>query len=352
MTRFPLLLAGLMSIAAPLPSHAAGSAAATPAAIAAVGPASPAPALPQSTAGSGTAPEMTAAEIVARNVAARGGLEAWRAVHSMVWVGRIETARGPVSQVPFILEMERPNKTHFEISDGEQRSARVYDGREGWKLRAARSGAPDVRPFTPRELDYAHDAQVIDGVLIDHEAKGIRVVAEGIDELDGRKAYRLSARLPSGSVEKVWVDAETFLDVRSEREFRNAAGLTGRTTMEYKDFRSVEGLRMPFVVETATVPGQRPDKLAIEKISLNPPIEAAAFSRPDKGRGLRSAGMANPRLGRSMPGTAPTDAGRAAVSPASPPADASPASPPADASPGSPPADVSPASPRPAGGAH
>jgi hypothetical protein len=229
-------------------------------------------------------PNLTAAQIIDRNVAARGGLEAWRKVQTMMLAGHIETARGSQTTLPFVLEIARPNKTHFEIDVRNQRSVRVYDGREGWKMRAVQSSPPELQPFSPQELRYASDAQVVDGVLIDHEAKGISVVAEGIDQLDGRVAYRLSAHLPSGALETVWVDAETFLEVRSQREFHNQANLTGRTTMYYSDFRDVDGLKLPFLVETASGTGQTPDKLIIEKVSLNLPFDERTFSRPHTSR--------------------------------------------------------------------
>ncbi len=48
----------------------------------------------------------------------------------------------------------------------------MYDGTHGWKLRQASSGSPDLQPFTPDELNFARDAQGIDGPLMDYLAKG------------------------------------------------------------------------------------------------------------------------------------------------------------------------------------
>ena len=46
------------------------------------------------------APELTAEQIVEKNVAARGGLEPWRKIETMVWVGHMERAGGPMASVP------------------------------------------------------------------------------------------------------------------------------------------------------------------------------------------------------------------------------------------------------------
>ena len=46
-------------------------------------------------AGQAPAPKLSADEIVEKNAAARGGLDAWRQVRTMVWVGHIESAHAP-----------------------------------------------------------------------------------------------------------------------------------------------------------------------------------------------------------------------------------------------------------------
>src|ERR1700757_5196372 len=56
-------------------------------------------------------PELTAEQIVQKNVDARGGLEAWRKIQTMVWVGHMERAGGPMASMSFVLQQKRPNKT-------------------------------------------------------------------------------------------------------------------------------------------------------------------------------------------------------------------------------------------------
>jgi len=139
----------------------------------------------------------------------------------MVWVGHIESANSPAPILPFSLQMKRPNKTRFDLNSQNQKSVRAYDGSQGWKLRPTRDGQPDVRPYTADELKFAHDAPGIDTALMDYEAKGVAVVLDGVDEVEGRKAYRLGVKLPSGARRHVWIDAQTFLDVKYDRESHN-----------------------------------------------------------------------------------------------------------------------------------
>lgn len=235
-----------------------------------------------------TAGTLTVDQIVAKNAAARGGLEAWRKIHTMIWTGHVQSAHAPLPEMPFLLEMERPNKTHFEIKGRGEAASRVFDGVQGWTLRPARSGRPELLPYTAEELRSAKDAQGIDGPLMDHQAKGIAVSLDGMDDVEGRKAYRLNIKLPSGTAYHLWLDAKTFLDVKYDRTVRDAFGRPATVSVFYRDYRTVGGLQLPFTIETAAgepAAGKSgayvaSDKMVIDRIVLNPPVGKLAFARP------------------------------------------------------------------------
>src|ERR1700693_3534481 len=170
---------------------------------------------------------LSAAQIAAKNVAARGGVEAWRKVQTMVWAGHMESPRAPVPDMQFVLSQQRPNKTRFEILAHNQRSVRVFDGARGWKARPTPDGRVGTEPYTPQELKFARAAQGIDGPLIDYEAKGIAAALDGIEEVEGNKAFRLKLTLPSGESHHVWIDVQTFLDLKYDRTSYTTAGVAG-----------------------------------------------------------------------------------------------------------------------------
>jgi hypothetical protein len=223
---------------------------------------------------------LSAAQIVEKNAVARGGLEAWRKIQTMVWVGHVDSANAPAQNLPFILALKRPNKTRFELTALNQMAARVFDGKEGWKLHPTGSGKADLQPYTMGELKFARDEQVIDGPLIDHEAKGASVTLEGIDQVDGHDAYRLGVRLPSGVNRQVWIDAQTFLDVKVDRQARGALGQPVTVEVMYRNYRNIDGLQIPTTIESGTATSEKKDKLVIDKISLNPPLEDFMFGKP------------------------------------------------------------------------
>jgi hypothetical protein len=224
-------------------------------------------------------PALTVEVIVARNVGARGGPEAWRKIDTMVWTGHIDTDKSRAA-LPFLLEMKRPNKTRFEVKGQNQQTVRAFDGKDGWKLHPATTGGVDIQGFEPDELKYAQEAEGLDGFLIDAAAKGIAVALDGQDQIEGHNAYRLRITSPSGAVRRAWVDAKTFLEVKSERTVRNKAGQYGTASVYYRDYREIEGVKLPMTIETRSADDKNPDRMVIERVVLNPPLEDRIFARP------------------------------------------------------------------------
>ena len=223
---------------------------------------------------------LTVNQIVDRYVKARGGLEAWHKVQTMAWAGHIESGNAAATGTTFLMEMQRPNLTHFELTVEGQKSARTYDGRRGWRVHRAASGDYEAQDFTPDELNFAREAYGIDGPLMEYKANRVVVTLDGTDELEGHKAYRLGLRYPSGTVHRVWIDAQTFLELRDDRDFKDAMGRPGTVTIYYRQYRAFEGVQVPLTIETGVGPGRIADRTVIEKVAINPPLGAQLFAKP------------------------------------------------------------------------
>lgn len=95
---------------------------------------------------SASPPKLTAGQIVDRNVAARGGLDAWRKIQTMVWIGHLESEHAPLPSMGFVLEQKRPDMTRFQLIAMNERTVRVFDGRQ--EPVAPSSSASDGSAFT------------------------------------------------------------------------------------------------------------------------------------------------------------------------------------------------------------
>jgi hypothetical protein len=251
-----------------------------------------------------SSPALGVEQVLAKNAAARGGIEAWHKIDSMIWIGRAET-RGNGAPARFVLAMKRPNKTRFEVVSMNHMSLRIFDGHEGWKLRPIRhSEDMSVQPYNAEEVRFARDEQIVDGPLIDHAAKGIGVKLAGVDNIDGHQAYRLELQMPSGAARRIWIDASSFLEIKSEHGARGPLGMPATVDVYYRDYRTFGGVKIPVEIESGEATARPVDKLIIERVELNPEVNDKLFERPQMGR-LRSPAVPPAGRARALPHVAP-----------------------------------------------
>ena len=258
-----------------------------------------------------TAPRLSAAQIIKKHVAARGGLEAWRAVETLSLSGKMDAGSGdsvarsmrigrgvagkkgrrelvasaqkaePEKQVqlPFKLARQRPNKSRLEIEFAGKTAVQVYDGKKGWKLRPYLN-RNDVEPFSPQEAKAEAENTDMADPVIDYKAKGMKVESNGVEIVEGRDAYKLKLTTKTGVVRHVWIDAQSFLDVKVEGVPRRLDGKMHNVWVYQRDFRAVNGVMMPFVLETVVQGYPESHKTVVEKIAVNPKLDAATFAKP------------------------------------------------------------------------
>lgn len=258
---------------------------------------------------------LSASDIVNKNVAARGGLQAWRSVQAMKWEGELGAGgnqRAPIPapapgkksaklptdprpkdelQLPFVMVMQRPRKVRFELQFKGQTAIQAYDGVNGWKVRPYLNRL-EVEPFTPDELKASSLQSDLDGPLVDYVAKGTRVELEGTEKVEGRDAYKLRLIMKDGHSIHEWIDAQTFLEAKIEGLPRRLDGIEHPVEVYFSDFRPVNGLQIPFVLETKVLPVTPAEssvagstipieKIILDRVEVNPRLETSLFAKPN-----------------------------------------------------------------------
>lgn len=270
-------------------------------------------------------PALSAEQIVDRNVSARGGLDAWRQIRTMVWTGHMQGASADQPMMQFVLDQARPNRTRFEVNAMGKVSLRVFDGVRGWKLHPGHGTSPEVQPFDLKEVRFAQEEQVIDGPLIDYASRGATVTLAGLEEVGGHRAWHLDVTRASGAMESVWVDAETFLDLRYDRTSYGPGGHPVLVTVYYHDYHPVEGRQIPAVIDLGGSYDRPASRMVIEQVQLNVDLDPRTFTvagsirhrakwHPGLGRGQASAALPGAPLLPAAAGT-PVATPPSAVSP-------------------------------------
>jgi outer membrane lipoprotein-sorting protein len=287
MTRILALTSCLLTLAAPVARAAAAKSTTgtKPAAAAKSATGSKPAAAAKSTAG--TKPPaatkkssgLTAQQIVDRNVRARGGLEAWRAVNTLTMTGEMGAGGKTEAALPFVLSLKRPLKSRLEITFAGKNAVQVFDGTQGWKLRPFLN-RDDVEPFKRDELESAASQAELDGPLVDYARKGTRVELAGTEKVEGKKTYKLALTLKSGAKRFVWVDASTFLERKTSGDPRKLDGRPRSVEIFTRDYRTVGGLKIPFVLETVVEGVKQRHKIVVKAVKVNPKLDDALFAKP------------------------------------------------------------------------
>ncbi len=258
-----------------------------------------------------TAAERAATPIVEKNAAARGGLERWRAVKSLVLSGKLEAGvpRDPVKlanaykrsltqmkaearlaaaragraaekqvELPFVMELKRPRKSRVEVTFRGETAVQTYDGTQGWKLRPY-LGRRTAEPFNAEEARLAAAQSDLDGPLMDAAAHHERVSLLGTEKVDGRDCYKLEVK-GRGPARHVWVDAQTFLDVKVDGT-RHVDGKDRPVFTSLGDFRPVDGILVPYLLETSVEGVRGSERITVDHVAVNTPLKDGLFGRPD-----------------------------------------------------------------------
>jgi outer membrane lipoprotein-sorting protein len=221
----------------------------------------------------------TVGQIIEKNIAARGGMKAWHDIQTMTMTGKLDAGSKLDVQLPFVMKLKRSRMSRLELDVAGKTAIQVYDGTNGWKVRPF-LGRLEVEPFTQAEMESVAEQQLLDGYLINHEAKGINVDLLGSEPVEGRDAYKLRLTMKNGDARNLWVDAQSFLEVKMEGTPRKLDRKMHNVEVYYRDYKKVSGLMIPFVIETVVEKVQPSRKMKIDTVALNPKFDDDAFAKP------------------------------------------------------------------------
>jgi hypothetical protein len=239
-------------------------------------------------------PAMAAQKVVDAYLAARGGA-AWKSVNTLLYKGRmgagattyeavttkltLERKEREEFQLPFVLEAKRPNKERLELTFNGQTAIQVFDGKAGYKYRPYLNRS-NWEPYAAAELKAAQAEPGVEGWLASAAENGARVESDGAETVGDHDCYRLKVTRKDGQSRRVWIDSKTYLEVQEDGDPRMLDGRSHAVVVAMADYRRVNGLMVPFLVETSVKGAAKPEKMIFDSVSVNPPLDDGRFMRP------------------------------------------------------------------------
>lgn len=218
---------------------------------------------------------LTADQIVQKHMEALGGAVKLNAIQTLVVTGKASILGQ--TDAPLTIQIKRPNLLRLEIEFQGKKMVQAFDGTKAWTMNPlAGSGPKQSSEEDTRAAQESSD--FIGGNLVDYKSKGNMVELVDKEEIDGIAVYKLKLTKKNGSVEYDYLDAKSFLPIKTEGR-RTQLGQEILYESKIGDYKPVEGVLMPFSVRQM-VNGRLAMEITIEKMAANVPLDAEIFKMP------------------------------------------------------------------------
>jgi outer membrane lipoprotein-sorting protein len=220
----------------------------------------------------------TVDEVIAKNIQARGGMEKLKAVKTMKITGK--TTLGPGMEAPIVIESKRPNKVRLDIVVQGMTLSQAYDGKQGWLLNPF-GGGKNAEPMSPEDLRDAEEQADMDGPLVDWKEKSHKVELVGKEKVEGTDTYKIKVSLKNGNTRYFYLDTDSYLDIKTEGK-RTVRGTERESEQTIGDYKEIRGLMIPHSLEGGVKGQPQKQKITIEKVELDVPVDDSRFAMPAK----------------------------------------------------------------------
>jgi outer membrane lipoprotein-sorting protein len=218
----------------------------------------------------------TADEIIAKNIQARGGADKLKSVQSIKSTATM--AMGPGMEAPGLLIQKRGNLARLEFTIQGLTAVQAYDGKNAWQVMPF-MGKKDPELMSADEAKEVEEMADFDGSLVDYKSKGHQVELLGKEKIEGTDAYKLKLTLKNGDVQTIYIDADSFLEIKEETK-RMVRGSEQVVESSIGDYKEVNGIVFPFAVESGVKGSAEKQKLTFTKVEFNVPADDSIFKMP------------------------------------------------------------------------
>jgi len=210
------------------------------------------------------------AAIVAKYVEARGGMDRLLGIQSIYMEGTRNLSDGE----PLIITRETKvqNKLYrVDFDRGDNKGFVLFTANEGWR---SFGGVAPIKLTNAAVEDYQNELDIV-GPLVNYAAKGHKAELLGKDTLNGVECFTIKLLTEKGKEVFYWLDAQSYLLVKSQEKFRNDRDLKSRDViMLYSNYKGVDNVLFP---HTILIKDMADNLTTFNKIELNIPIDAKLY---------------------------------------------------------------------------
>jgi len=213
--------------------------------------------------------------IIAKHIKAHGGANKWAKVENLKITGKFTAFSEEKAFTCY-----KTNSGHYygDLQLGKHRVIEAFDGKTGWTIDPWQEINYARRINSGEENAFAQKADLLTP-FYKYKEKGYQVEFVGKEKLEGLDVFVLKLTRTNGKSEKWYLDANTYLEYKYESNWVDFASALPSETF-FDDFRTVDGLTIPFFVERTF--GQRDRIMQIDSIEINPGFDQNWLAMPKR----------------------------------------------------------------------
>ncbi|MCB9207234.1 MAG: insulinase family protein [Ignavibacteriales bacterium] len=208
---------------------------------------------------------VTAETVIEKYIEAIGGREKIAAV-----IDKTMEMKGTVQGMDIKLTMSQkaPNKLFQELDFSVGKQTTVFDGEKG-KVEGM-GQVQNLEGDLLEEMKY----QASMNLFLDYAKNNIVVELGGIENINGKDAYKIVTTLPTGKKSTQYYDKESGLKIREVNNVTTPQG-SFTQTIDTDDYKDVDGLKFPFKLTQSM--GPQSLTLEVTSIKINTGLNDSIF---------------------------------------------------------------------------
>ena len=213
--------------------------------------------------------------IIAKHIEAHGGLEKWNKVETMKVTGNFTAFS---IEKDFMSLKTKSGEYYADLHMGKHQVIEAFDGKKGWTIDPWQEINYARRINSGEENVFAQKAEFTTP-FFNYKERGHQVEFIGEEKLEGLDVFVLKLTRSNGKSEKWYLDAKTYLEYKYESSWVDFATELPSETF-FDDFRTVDGLVIPFFVERTF--WQRDRVMQIDNIEINSAFDKQLLEMPKR----------------------------------------------------------------------
>ncbi|HYE88972.1 MAG TPA: hypothetical protein VEA16_21625 [Vicinamibacterales bacterium] len=223
----------------------------------------------------------SADDVIEKSIAAMGGRAAFEKLKSRQMTGKAAIST-PQGDIPATFEqlVAAPNKARMLIKAdlsqfgmGEMVIDQRFDGSTGYVIDPMQGN----REMSGSQLE-GMKANAFPHPFLTYKVQGMAVKLGGKEQIGSRTALLLIFQPPTGTPIKQYVDAETFLPLRTTVTVDVPQMGTMEQNIDASDVRDLDGIKVPYTLKI--VNAAQTLTITFSKIEHNVPVDEKLFVKP------------------------------------------------------------------------